>query len=76
MIRKPDVKLLKTLSSGRVVLSVTIHEGRNRQVRRMCALAGMDVQRLVRIREGELELGDLPCGKWRYLTDAEISRMK
>lgn len=76
MIRKPDVKLLKNLSSGRAVLSVTIHEGRNRQVRRMCALAGMDVQRLVRIREGELELGDLPCGKWRYLTDAEISRMK
>ena len=50
---------------------ITIHEGRNRQVRRMCAIAGMQVKRLVRISEGELLLGQLPAGKWRYLTDAE-----
>ena len=52
-------------------LSVTIHEGRNRQVRRMCALAGLTVKRLVRVREGSLNLASLAPGKWRYLTAQE-----
>ena len=58
------------------VLHVTIHEGRNRQVRRMCAAAGMDVKRLIRIREGQLQLGDLQVGKWRYLTREEVEKLK
>ena len=58
------------------VLHVTIHEGRNRQVRRMCAAAGMTVKRLIRIREGQLQLGDLPAGKWRYLTCNEVEKLK
>ena len=53
-------------------LRITIHEGRNRQVRRMCAAAGMQVTRLIRIGEGRLRLGDLPRGKWRPLTESEI----
>lgn len=53
-------------------LRITIHEGRNRQVRRMCAAAGMQVTRLIRIGEGKLRLGDLPRGKWRHLTESEI----
>ena len=57
-------------------IQITIHEGRNRQVRRMCEIAGMHVTRLRRIREGSLELGDLPKGKWRYLTPEEISKLK
>ena len=61
---------------GEGVLSVTIHEGRNRQVRRMCAAAGLSVRRLRRVREGALTLGGLPAGKWRRLTDEEISRLK
>lgn len=52
--------------------SVTIHEGKNRQVRRMCAAAGLAVVRLQRIREGKLTLGRLPVGKWRYLTAEEV----
>ena len=52
-------------------LSVTIHEGRNRQVRRMCAMAGLTVKRLIRVREGTLNLGNLSPGKWRYLTAEE-----
>ena len=56
---------------GRWVLSVTIHQGRNRQVRRMCALAGLRVERLERVREGSLALGDLPRGRWRRLTAEE-----
>ena len=58
------------------VLLVTIHEGRNRQVRRMCAAAGITVKRLIRIREGQLQLGDLPIGKWRYLTCNEVEKLK
>ena len=76
MIRKPDVKLLKNLPNDRAILAVTIHEGRNRQVRRMCALADLEVRRLVRVREGKLELGKLASGKWRYLTAAEVASMK
>ena len=73
-IRKPEVTLLRNWEeSGKAKLSVTIHEGRNRQVRRMCDAAGMSVTRLVRVSEGNLKLGDLPAGKWRYLTDREVN---
>ena len=58
------------------VLSVTIHEGRNRQVRRMCALAGLEVKRLRRVREGAVLLGDLPPGKWRPLTPRELALLR
>ncbi len=75
-IRKPEVKPLKMLSDGKAVLSVTIHEGRNRQVRRMCDLAGMRVTRLIRMSEGTLQLGNLPLGKWRHLTPMEVVRLK
>ena len=57
---------------GEGVLSVVIHEGRNRQVRRMCAAAGLKVRRLKRVREGALRLGTLPPGKWRRLTAEEL----
>ena len=58
-------------SGSRWVLAVVIHQGRNRQVRRMCALAGLRVERLKRVREGPVRLGDLPPGKWRPLTESE-----
>lgn len=74
LIKKPEVSVLQQ-DNGRAHLLVTIHEGRNRQVRRMCALAGMEVRRLVRIREGNLTLGDLAVGKWRFLTDEEIASL-
>ncbi|NCE64209.1 rRNA pseudouridine synthase [Pseudoflavonifractor sp. 524-17] len=57
-------------------LSITIHEGRNRQVRRMCALAGLTVTRLQRVREGELCLGDLRPGHWRRLTEQEVALLR
>ena len=76
-IRKPGVKLARPpRADGKAELLVTIHEGRNRQVRRMCAMAGMTVLRLERIAEGTLTLGDLPKGKWRYLTAEEVSALK
>ena len=71
-IRKPQVKLVRA-EGEKAKLLVTIHEGRNRQVRRMCEAAGMTVTRLRRIQEGSLKLGDLPLGKWRNLTEDEIA---
>ena len=74
-IRPPKVKLLRA-DGQKAKFLVTIHEGRNRQVRRMCEAAGMRCTRLRRIREGNLSLGDLPLGKWRYLTDAEVKAIQ
>ena len=70
-IRPPKIKV-----EGEGRLLVTIHEGRNRQVRRMCATAGMTVTRLIRIREGSISLGDLPKGKWRHLTQEELESLR
>lgn len=71
-IRKPEVSLLWA-DGDKAKLLVTIHEGRNRQVRRMCQQAQMSVTRLRRVAEGKLQLGNLPKGKWRYLTEEEIA---
>lgn len=71
-IAKPEIRLLHA-QGGRACLAVTIHEGRNRQIRRMCAMAGMGVTRLVRLGEGKLTLGSLKPGQWRYLTPAEVA---
>ncbi len=58
------------------VLLVTIHEGRNRQVRRMLEAVGHPVHMLRRVKFGPLELGGLERGQWRELTDAEIEKLK
>ena len=73
-IQKPDIQVA-SIDGSRAQLYITIHEGRNRQVRRMCAAAGMRVKRLVRIQEGALSLGSLPIGQWRYLSPEEIKAM-
>lgn len=73
-IRKPEVKLLWE-DGGKAKLLVTIHEGRNRQIRRMCEAANMQVTRLRRISEGFVQLGNLPLGKWRHLTKEEIAKL-
>ena len=54
------------------VIQITISEGKNRQVRRMCEAVGLKVLKLQRIKIGNLELGNLPIGKYRYLTKQEI----
>jgi 23S rRNA pseudouridine2605 synthase len=56
-------------------IEITIHEGRKRQVKRMCEAVGHPVKRLERIRFGPLELGDLPRGRWRKLTDPEVEAL-
>lgn len=65
-----------TRHEGQAMLRVTIHQGKNRQVRRMCAQIGLHVVRLQRIQEDSLLLGDLPAGKWRYLTDQELQELR
>ncbi len=68
---------VRTLRTGRetATLAITIHEGKNRQIRRMCAALGLHVKRLRRVHEHTLALGDLPTGKWRYLTAGELSQL-
>ncbi len=66
----------RVTQSGRDSLLIVIHQGKNRQVRRMCAAAGLTVRRLVRVREGGLSLGALPAGQWRELTEKEIAMLR
>jgi len=65
-VSRQDVSLLK----------MTLREGRNRQVRRMCASIGHPVRRLTRTRMGPITLGDLRPGQWRDLTGAEIAKLQ
>lgn len=68
------VRVLKQGES--TMLEVTLFEGRNRQIRRLCENAGVTVTRLKRVKEGFLELGDLPVGSWRPLSQEELRRLK
>ena len=74
-IRPAEVRELSR-KGNRAELSVIIHEGRNRQIRRMCAQCELEVLRLQRVREHCLELGTLPLGQWRYLTAEEITGLE
>ena len=63
-------------TTGReTVLELTLHEGRKREVRRMCLAVGHPVRRLVRVRLGPLTLRGLPTGAWRYLTPQEVQAL-
>ena len=61
---------------GRSWLQIVLHEGRKRQIRRMCAAVDHPVRRLIRVRIGSLELGDLAPGEARPLTEAELRRLR
>lgn len=73
--RVAEVAIERMTPSGAVLL-ITIREGRNRQIRKMCEQAGLKVTRLCRISEGGVKLGDLKSGAWRELTRAEIALLK
>ena len=70
-----EVEMLSA-EKGVTVIKITIHEGRNRQVRKMMEAVGCKVSGLKRISIGDVELGNLPLGRWRYLTSHEINRLK
>ena len=61
---------------GRTVLEITLHEGRNRQIRRMCSAVGLQVVRLRRTAEGPVKLGMLQPGEYRELKKSEINALR
>ena len=70
-IKPVEVTVAENDESG-TVLKMTLTEGRNRQIRKMCEIAGLTVKRLSRVSIGDIKLNNLPVGKWRYLDDEEI----
>lgn len=70
-----DIKIIKEYEN-RSLVYITIHEGRNRQVRKMCDAINHPVLELKRIRMGEIELGDLKQGEWRELYRNEVEYLK
>ncbi len=72
--RKTAPAQVKVVSSEatRCVVEITLYEGRNRQIRRMCEMLGLEVARLRRNMIGNVKLGMLPAGNWRYLTPKEV----
>jgi len=75
MIKPVEVEVV-TRSEGRTVLRMTLYEGRNRQIRRMCEAVGLNLLNLKRVAIGELTLGNLRPGKWRRLTASQIEYLK
>lgn len=77
--RPAQVRRGGTVAKGRqslTRLTITLKEGRNRQVRRMCASIGHPVRKLTRLRVGPIRLGDLPPGRWRELSPQEVEKLK
>lgn len=62
--------------TGTTVLQMRLFEGRNRQIRKMCAMNGLSVERLCRTAVGDLRMGDLPPGRWRQLTPDELAYLR
>ncbi|EYE87775.1 ribosomal large subunit pseudouridine synthase B [Fervidicella metallireducens AeB] len=72
-----EIKIIKfSLDRKKATLEITIHEGRNRQVRKMCEKINHPVLKLKRVKIGQLSLGDLKEGEWRYLSKAEVEYLK
>ena len=70
-----EVEILDAAGS-KTMLKITIHEGKNRQIRKMFEAVGCKVIGLQRIRIGQIELGNLPLGRWRHLTSHEVNYLK
>ena len=73
---QPCVIHVVTDEPGRTVLEITLHEGRNRQIRRMCSAVGLQVVRLKRSAEGPLKLGMLQPGEYRELKKSEVTALR
>lgn len=69
-IQPVEVEIIKKEPS-QTILKMTLYEGRNRQIRKMCALANLKITRLTRVALGNIALGSLEVGKWRFLTQSE-----
>lgn len=74
--RAESVRTRRTRDGTRVVLELTLREGRNREIRRMLRALEVHVRRLRRVSFGPIELGRLPAGSWRSLTADEIEALR
>lgn len=74
-IQPVKVRQIKT-TSALTTLEMTLFEGRNRQIRKMCALCDLKITRLTRVALGNITLGSLELGKWRFLTASEVEYLK
>jgi 23S rRNA pseudouridine2605 synthase len=74
-ITAPAYVNVLSIYENKTKLEITIHEGRNRQVRKMCEKIGNPVIRLKRVAYGGVQLGNLKPGEWRYLTESEKKRL-
>ncbi len=70
------VRVGETLPGKGTWMTITLTEGRKRQIREMCARVGLPVRRLIRVRLGTLKLGKLKPREWRYLTEAEVRALQ
>lgn len=73
-LKAESVRVLKS-GQGHSLVEITLREGKNREVRRLFETQGLVVDKLVRIQIGPIKLGELPKGKWRTLTGAEIKSL-
>lgn len=74
--RAEDVTTRRTPDGTRLVLELTLREGRNREIRRMLRVLEVHIRRLRRVRFGPIELGRLPAGAWRTLTAEEVEALR
>ena len=65
-----------SIDQSKTVIAMTLYEGRNRQIRKMCEQSGLLIKKLKRIAIGELKLGELPSGKWVHLTSSQVKYLK
>jgi len=64
------------MAEGKTVLQMELYEGRNRQIRKMCEKVGLEIINLKRVAIGEIKLGNLGKGRWRYLTKSQVEYLK
>jgi 23S rRNA pseudouridine2605 synthase len=74
MLKVAKARILSA-NNTRSVVELELAEGKNREIRRLFALADMEIERLVRVSIGPIKLGELPAGKWRILTETEIKSL-
>ena len=74
IVQAHSAELMKAVDDGGI-LNISISEGRNRQIRKMCSVCGLKVKSLKRISIGSLKLGDLESGQWRFLTKEEVTAL-
>jgi 23S rRNA pseudouridine2605 synthase len=74
--RAESIRVRRTPDGKRLVLELTLREGRNREIRRMMKALDVRIRRLRRVSFGPVELGSLPAGAWRRLDSAEIEALK